>query len=150
MQIDRRTFGVWKYAFIGWLGAVGILFLPRLVFGPATPADVGTARVLIPTFTAAAAMALVCWMAVLAFRGLDEFHKEASKFAWYWGGSIGIAVSAVAYVFIGQGGMHWLDPAHYHLGHELFRAYVWGYLTGVGGPLVGFIAARIWWQAAKR
>src|SRR4051812_3066191 len=128
MQIDRRSRGFWKYAFIGWLGALAILFLPRLVFGPAT--YVGTARVLIPTFTAAVAMALVCWMAALAFRSLDEFHKEASKFAWYWGGSLGIAFSAVAYVFIGQGGMHWLDPAHYPLGRELFRAYVWGYLTG--------------------
>ena len=34
-------------------------------------------------------------MAALAFRRLDEFQQEAGKFAWYWGGSLGLAVSAI-------------------------------------------------------
>jgi len=41
-------------------------------------------------------------------------------------------------------------PARFGMGKELFRAFQIGYELGVGCPLVGFILARLWWQAAKR
>ena len=122
---------------------------PRFVFG-VTAADAGTSRVLIATAAAAVGIVWCLWMATLAFRSIDEFQREAGKFAWYWGGAMGLAASLVAYVFVGMGGMHWLDPAHYSLGPELFRAFKWGYLIGVGFPIAGFLLARLFWQVTRR
>lgn len=151
MQIDRRSWSIWKFALFAFVGMFAIILAPLLIWGRASAADsVGTARVLIPTGATALGVAWATWMAALSFRRLDEFQQEASKFAWYWGGSIGVAFSAVGYVFVGQGGLHWLDPVHFHLGRELFRAFQYGYLIGVGFPLLGFFGARLWWQAAKR
>ena len=147
MSIDRRSWDIWKFSLFAVVGAFAIILTPILIFGARD--TVGTARVLIPTGATALGVGWATWMATLSFRRLDEFQQEASKFAWYWGGSMGVAASAVGYVFVGQGGLHWLDPAHFHLGRELFRAFQWGYLIGIAFPLVGFIVARIWWTAAK-
>jgi hypothetical protein len=148
-MFERRNLSGWKFVAIGWLGAWAVALIPRWVFG-VTSADVGTARVMIPTLATAVAVSWTLWMATLGFRRLDEFQQEAGKFAWYWGGAIGLAVSLVGYVFIGLGGLHWLDPAHSPLGMDLFRAFRTGYFLGIGCALVGFIVARLWWQAAKR
>jgi hypothetical protein len=147
--VERRTLGAWKYIIAAWGGAGAIVYGARWVFGLSN-ADVGTARVLIPTVATLVAIAWTFWMAAIAFRRLDEFQQEAGRFAWYWGGAMGIAASLVGFVFIGQGGLHWLDPAHFGLGNELFRAFRIGYLLGIGCPMVGFILVRLWWQAAKR
>lgn len=149
-MVARSGWAVWKYAFAGWGGALAVMVGSQMAFGRMGPADIGTVRVLIPAASAAIAIAWTFAMAVVAFRRLDEFQQEAGKFAWYWGGSVGLAVSAVGYVFIGQGGLHWLDPVHFHLGRDLFRAFQYGYLLGIGCPLLGFLGARLWWQAAKR
>jgi len=149
MLIDQRSWGAWKFILAGWVGGWAIMSSPRLVLG-VTAADVGTARVLIPTATTAIGIAWTLWMATLAFRHIDEFQREAGKFAWYWGGAIGLALSAVGYVFIGQGGLHWLDPAHYGLGRELFRAFQYGYLLCIGFPMAGFLLARLFWEVSKR
>ncbi len=148
-MFERRTLSAWKFIFAAWIGAAGVMYAPRLVFR-FSPADVGTARVMIPTLAAAVAISWTLWMATLAFRRLDEFQQEAGRFAWYWGGAMGIAVSAVGFMFIGQGGLHWLDPARFPLGMDLFRAFRTGYLLGVGCPFAGFLLARLWWQAVKR
>jgi len=148
-MVDRRTLSVWKFILAAWAGGFAVMLGARLVFGT-SPADVGTGRVMITTLAAAVGVGWTVWMAALAFRRLDEFQQEASKFAWYWGGSIGVAVSAVGYVFMALGGMHWLDPVNFHLGKDLLRAFQTGYLLGVGSPVAGFLVARLWWQAAKR
>ena len=148
-MVDRRTLSVWKYILAAWVVALGVMLAPRLLFG-VTPADVGTSKVLITTAAAAIAAGWGVWMAALAFSRLDEFQQEAGKFAWYWGGSMGIALSSVGYVFIGLGGLHWLDPTRFHMGKELFNAFQIGYLLGIGTPVLGFMIARLWWQAAKR
>jgi hypothetical protein len=148
--MDRRSLGIWKYALIGWGGALVLMFGSQMTFGRMGPADFGTARVLIPTAATTAAVAWAYAMAALAFRHLDEFQVAASKFAWYWGGTIGLSVSVIGYTFIALGGLHWLDPAHFHLGAELYRSFQIGYLLGVAGPFLGFLAARLWWSMAKR
>lgn len=149
-MVERRNWYVWRYMGLGWGGAAALLYAPRLVFGPLTPAEIGTSRVLIPTLATAVAIAWAFWMAALAFRRLDEFQKEGSKFAWYWGGTLGLAVSVAGYSFIGLGGLHWLDPAHFGVGRELFRAFQIGYALGIGCPFLGFLLTALWWQAAKR
>jgi hypothetical protein len=149
-MVERRTVSGWAFVLAGWLGAIGLMVAVRLIFGPLRAGEVGTARVLIPTLGIAVAIGWTFVMAVLAFRRLDEYQVAAGKFAWYWGGSAGLAVSAVAYGFIALGGLHWLDPAHFHLGRDLFRAFQIGYLVGVGFPVVGLLLVRLWWQVAKR
>jgi len=148
-MFDRRTLQVWKYILAAWVGSIAVMLATHVVF-KTSAADYGTARVMITTLAVLAAIAWTFWMAALAFRRLDECQQEAGKFAWYWGGSTGIAFSVVGYVFIGEGGLHWLDPSHFGLGKELFRAFRIGYLLGVGAPVLGFLAMRLWWQAAKR
>ena len=147
-MVERRTLSAWKYILAAWVGALAVMYTPRLL--GASAADIGTSRVMITTVAALLATSWTFWMAALAFRRLDEFQQEAGKFAWYWGGSAGITASVGGYVFIGEGGLHWLDPVHFGLGRELFRAFQYGYLLGIGCPLVGFIAVRLWWQVAKR
>lgn len=149
-MVERRTLSVWAYVLAGWLGAVGLMIAVRLIFGPLGAGDVGTARVLIPTVGIAVAVTWAFVMAVFAFRKLDEFYVEASKFAWYWGGAAGLAVSVVAYAFIALGGLHWLDPVHFHLGRDLFRGFQTGYIVGTAFPVLGFLVAHVWWRMAKR
>lgn len=149
-MFDSRTRRLWKFILVAWGGALVLMLGSQAVFGRMGPADLGTGRVVIPTLTTAVAIAWTFVWAVVAFHRLDEFQKEAGKFAWYWGGTVGIAVSLVAYVFIGMGGLHWLDPVHSPLGRDLFRSFQTGYLLGVGGPFLGFLVARLWWSMAKR
>jgi hypothetical protein len=145
-----RGWRTWKFTLAGGAGALALMFGSQFVFDRMGPHGLGTSRVLIPTLGAAVAIAWAFVMAALAFRQLDEFQQAAGRFAWYWGGSLGMAFSVVGYVFIGQGGLHWLDPAHFGLGKDLFRAFAIGYALGIGGPVLGFFAMRLWWQAAKR
>lgn len=147
-MFDRRMTEVWGYALAGWAGATVAALVSRALFGGASA--VGTSRVLIPTLAALAAAAWCYFMAVLAVRRVDEYQMAAGKFAWYWGGSLGIAVSLVAYTFIGMGGLHWLDPARFHLGQDFFSAFRLGYLLGVGVPFAGFVLARLYWALVKR
>ena len=149
-MFDRRSWDVWKLMLAAWLGALAIMTAPGLVLGRVGPADMGTGRILIMVIPLVFAMVWAVWLATLAFRRLDEFQQEAGKFAWYWGGSIGMAVSVIGYAFVGMGGLHWLDPAHFGMGKDLFRAFQLGYLLGLGFPVLGFVVARLWWQLSKR
>ena len=147
---ERSGWATWKFALAGVGGAWILIFGAQAVFGRIRPADYGTVRVLIPTVETALAMTWAVAMATMAFRRLDEFQQAAGRFAWYWGGSLGLAVSAVGYIFIALGGLHWLDPQHFGLGRELFRAFQIGYVLGIGFPVAGFLVARLWWQATRR
>jgi len=131
------------------LGGWTIVLAPHLV---APHQRGGPAPAWIVTFTLAAALAMV-WAVVfsaLAFRKLDEFQRAASKFAWYWGGSIGFAVSLPVFIFIYLGGLHWLDPAHFHLGADLAFAFRLGYGLAAVSVLLGFAVALGVWRLSKR
>ena len=103
-------------------------------------------------FTLATALA-IAWavvFATLAFRRLDEIQRAASKFAWYWGGSIGLAASLPFYVFIYLGGLHWLDPVHFHLGAELAFAFRLGYGLAAGSLGLGMLVALGVWRITRQ
>lgn len=148
-MVERRTLTVWKFILAAWAGAWIAMYVPQLVFGPYA-AGIGTVRVLIPTAAAAVGIAWALWMAVLAFRHIDEYQREAGKFAWYWGGAIGVAVSLVGYMFLAWGGLHWLDPAHFGLGKDLLRAFNIGYALAMGSLFGGFLVARLVWEVTRR
>ena len=134
------------YALTGVVGASAMLLVPLMIFGrPRTPIYLDPPRLIVWSLLVAAAL-VFAW---LAFRRTGEFEQTASKFAWYWGGSIGLAVSCPVFAFIAWGGLHWLIPS-LPIGPQLFRAFVMGYSLAVGAQLIGFLVARAWWSASKR
>lgn len=142
--MDRRTATIWTYGAVGLAGGIGLMVLPM-----ALPGVSGPARIL--TWTATSALSVV-WgfgLAWLLYRKGDEFEREASKFAWHWGGTAGLAISAPIYVFVMLGGLHWLDPNR-PMGRDLARAFGEGYGLAIVAQLLGFLAAYAWWKAAKR
>ena len=142
---ERGRVTLSTYLFAGILPAAAIMALPVLIFGVAHKgAPVPPARIVVTTLSATGAMVWILGFAVIAFRRMDEFFQAGSKFAWYWGGSLGLAATAPIYAFIGLGGLHWLFPSTFHLGADLFRAFVIGYSLPVLGMTAGY------WRIAKR
>lgn len=87
----------------------------------------------------------VIWFASVYWRSLDEASQEAQKWAWYWGGSAGMAVGFLLLAWSGERiaaviGYDGSSP-------ELLFA---GGLTVVAAQLLGFVAAWIYWWAVRR
>jgi hypothetical protein len=137
-----------------WLPAAFLLAHPG-AFGLDFPT-----RGLLRTLAASVAMILILVFATLSFRNADEFNQQASKFAWYWGGAGGAAVSAPIYVFIATGGLRLLGlvkasaPTASVSAAAVGRAGVGGFVLGYDlmalSMLAGFVVARVWWTLAKR
>ena len=148
-MVERRTVTIWTYAVIAWAGALGLMVWPALVDRRFREPATGPWIVVI---TACATLAVV-WTIVfvrLIWRRSDEYMREGSKFAWYWGGTLGLLASLPLYVFILSGGLHWLDPARFHLGKELAFAFRFGFGLAVAGQAAGFLIALAYWRWAKR
>ena len=149
-MVARRTMVSWGYIAVGAVGAVAVMVVPLALFGPAHgPIYRDPARLVVMSLMAAIAMAWNVVFAWLAFRAQDEFVQTASKFAWYWGGLMGLAVTLPIFAFIAWGGLHWLAPS-VPVGIDLLRAMLLGYMLPVGGQFIGFLIVRAWWSATKR
>ncbi|HWE98869.1 MAG TPA: hypothetical protein VG248_03645 [Caulobacteraceae bacterium] len=147
---ERRPLMRWVYVVVAVVGATAIVaaphfFAPRRHASPPEPAWIVTL-----TIATALAIAWATAFSVLAFRRLDEFQQAASKFAWYWGSTIGMGVSLPIYVFVLLGGLHWLDPARFHLGADLAVAFRLGYGLAVASAGIGFLAALTFWRLTRR
>jgi hypothetical protein len=149
---SERTLRSWGYIAVAAVGGlliwIGPLFLlaHRGAFGLSD-----TTRLFARVVAASLAMAWTVVFAGLAYRAQDEFTQEASKFAWYWGGALGVGASAPIYVFVALGGLN-LIGAGPPLAerHAAFVGFVSGYaLMGIS-LLAGFAVARIWWTVSKR
>jgi hypothetical protein len=147
-MIDRRTQLVWGYLLAGVAGAVALELFPALLFGR-LHAPVPPLRIAVSTLAVAAAMAWMVVFATLSFRHLDEFAKEGSKFAWYWGGTLGLAASAPVFLFVELGGLHAIWPAS-PLGREVGRAFMTGYGLPLIAQTVGYGAVWVGWRMTKR
>lgn len=151
-MIERHDRRAWAYALIAVGGAFAIMLLPVLILGPGHPQRtvvIDPARIVLTTASTVLAVAWGSWFTWLSFRRFDEFLREGSKFAWYWGGLLGIAVSAPLYVFIGLGGLHWLDPTR-PVGLELLRAFILGYCILLFPQALCFLGVYVWWKRTKR
>jgi hypothetical protein len=74
--------------------------------------------------------------------GLDEAAQEAHKWAWYWGGSIGIIPGFVV-VSSRTLGLRWAEVLGFDQPRELI---VFGALTVMGSALAGYLIAwGVWW-----
>jgi hypothetical protein len=159
--MSSRSLRSWGYlgvgvvaAYLVWIPAALLLAHPG-AFG----LDFAT-RELLRTLAATLAMLVAIVFATLGFRAADEFTQQASKFAWYWGGAGGVAVSAPIYVFVVTGGLRLLGLARplvptapatmAAVGRAGASGFMLGYaLMGVS-LLAGFAVARLWWSLAKR
>jgi hypothetical protein len=149
--MPRRRLPLRAYMLVSLAGILAFVLGAGLLVRRALPPEPsGGGRILAMTAVSAVAVGWLLWVAITCFRRMDEFRQAAAKFAWYWGGSVGVGLSTILYAFIGIGGLHWLDPADFHLGRDLFEAYVLGYMTAVLPILAGFLGARIWWRITKR
>jgi hypothetical protein len=150
VMLERRQLRVWANMAAGVLGAIVICAPVRLIArGAPISAEVNPSLIL---GGAALTFAACVWAYVFArraFLALDEFQKEASKFGWYWGATMGLMAALPVYVFIGFGGLHWLFPTTFHLGADLLRAFQIGFLLPVLLQLLGFLAVRTWWRTNK-
>jgi len=149
-MIERRTLAVWGYGAAALLGAVPLMVLPFLIFGPArSGGEVDGARILVATSCATAGLAWGLTFAGLSYRRSDEFNRAASRHAWHWGGLFGLAASMPLAVFIGLGGLHWAVPA-ITAGRTLGHAFAYGYGLAVFAQFAGAVAALAWWKLSRR
>lgn len=58
---------------------------------------------LVVTVVALGVAAGALWFCVVYWKRLDEAAREAHKFAWYWGGSLGLAVSGLLVGLLARG-----------------------------------------------
>jgi drug/metabolite transporter (DMT)-like permease len=145
--MDGRPLSRWGYIGIGAVGGLAIVLVPMSIFGP--PIYGNPLRLVVMSVAAALAMAWNVTFQAQAFRKLDEFAQNASKFAWYWGGSIGLAASLPIFAFAAWGGLHWLAPS-IPSGTNILRALLVGYMLPVFAQLAGFLLAWVYWYASKR
>ena len=151
-MLSDRTTRSWGFSAAGLVGAGALYLGPILVL--AHPGALGLAdplRLLTKVLAASLAMAWAVMFATLAYRAQDEFTREASKFAWYWGGVIGAGVSAPIFVFIGLGGLHLIGGGPPMADrHAAAVGFVSGYGLMAVSLLAGFAIARLWWSVSKR
>ena len=145
----RRTRTRWTYLTIAVAGALAILW-GAILLGPHHTGAPDPVRIVVISLASGLSIAWTFVFATLAYRQLDEYQRAASKFAWYWGGVAGLAASLPVYVFVQLGGLHWLDPAHFHLGLQLALAFQLGYGLAVVSMLLGFLVALGVWRITRR
>jgi len=146
---SQRVQRNWAYLAVSILGAAAIVYAPVFLVGRPVHGPIDPTRVVVWTLAAGLAMAWAVSFGVLVFRNQDEFAQQASRVGWYWGATLGLAVSLPAFVFIALGGLHWLWPG-VPAGRELERAFVAGYYRPVLLQAAGFLVARGWWRLSKR
>jgi hypothetical protein len=146
---STRSMSRWGYVAAGLLGGWAIALTP-IVAAPHKTGALTPGWIVGCTVAAAVAIVWACVFATLAFRKLDEVERAASKFAWYWGGSIGFGASLPVFIFIYMGGLQWLDPAHFHHVPGLAVAFRLGYGLAVVSLMLGFFVGLAVWRIAKR
>ena len=150
-MIEKRTWAVWANGAIGAAGAFAIVLGAGLGQGRIVPGAAPTPeRIVVVSLAAAASMAWVVFFMRRMFLRLDEFQQQGSRVAWYWGGTLGLAASSPLYAFIGLGGLHWLWPANFHLGGDLYRAFVIGYMLPIVCQVAGALTVNLWWRMSRR
>ncbi|MFN9925351.1 MAG: hypothetical protein ACK53I_00235 [Phenylobacterium sp.] len=109
-------------------------------FGALSPEPWLILLLLVGAVVASLAVSLFWW------RQLDEVAREAHKFAWYWGGSCGLALGLVLLVVVDVGS---LAPPLLE-GNSAREGFVAGALSVMLAQIVGYGAAWAGWWLARR
>jgi hypothetical protein len=139
---------------IAVVGALAIGFSARFLLLPASQ----PLRPLDPPLALAFALAAVAawtWAGVftwLYWRKLDEAAKEAQKFAWFFGGLLGVAVTAPVIVYLRLTGAPFLTAMTADLAwHGQPGVYVaLGWISLALAEVLGFLLVWAGWWWARR
>ncbi|HEY3948560.1 hypothetical protein [Phenylobacterium sp.] len=142
-MIDRRSIQTYAFGAVGVIGAIAIMFAPRMVFSHPAAAD--GAYVAATLACVAVAFAWALWFSVAAFRRAEEFAQERTKFAWYWGSMAGVVVAVLIYGLIASGAAPGLLE-----GVTPIRAFGFGMASLLVAQLAGRLVLSAWWRATKR
>ncbi len=149
-MLDRRTLQSCALNLVGIGGALPILFLPKLIFGPGPHPANDPAFVLTSTACMVAGVGWSFAFAVAGFRRADEFVQARSRFAWYWGSMIGVAAMAPVFAFALFGGLQWFLPGLGAITRGMWKTYALGLLTPLIAQMIGFAAVSAYWRATKQ
>jgi hypothetical protein len=147
--MDQRTRSVRTRTLVAMGGFVALAALVVVMFRTGGPGLSGPGRILGGT---AAITVLVVWWVVFAtriFKAQDEYMREAERFAWHWGGLMGLMASVPVWAFIGLGGLHWLNPAS-DVGPVASRAFTTGYMLPLMMQVIGAVSVGLWWRWGRR
>jgi cell division protein FtsW (lipid II flippase) len=147
-MLERRELQRWTFVFVSVAGGVAILFLPDLLLS-GLPQAGDRSAVLARTTATVAAIAWAVFFAMAAFRRADEFNRERSKFAWYWGSLIGLAVATPIAAFVAVGGSRWLNGAA-PADPQLVHAFALGVVLSLAAQVLGSAAVSLWWRMTRR
>lgn len=130
--------------------AVGTLFLGLVVgLGAAFLSDMpGQLGVLLTAILLAVGMGGAIWLGVGWWRRVDEAAREAHKWAWFWGGSCGMAVGFVCLMTVTMRGADLPLPAW--LGTTPQDLLVSGMMAILAFQVVGYLIAWAWWWLGQR
>jgi hypothetical protein len=147
--MSRRERLMWTYRIAGPAGALGMAALFLLLFH-ARPGEhaVSSGRLAGGLVMVVVIMAWTFAFAYLTARQEDEYTLTAAKFAWFWGGLIGLVCSAPVLAFLAWRGMSLIDPKLLPPSRAALPLIL-GYLLAIVFQLVGYMAARIWWRVRR-
>ena len=149
-MLDQRRLRNWTYLAAIIVGAIVLSRAPLILVGrPMVHGVIDPARVVVWTGAVALAVVWAVFFGVLMFRNQDEFQRQASQVGWYWGATLGLAVSTPVFVFIALGGLRWFWPG-VPSGPGPSRAFMIGYYLPILLQFTGFLVVRTWWRWSKR
>ena len=147
--LSRRQRLMWVYRIAGPAGALAMAAVILLLRSPHRAPGADPARFVILLAVVIAIMAWSLTFAWLTARKEDEYTLTGSKFAWFWGGLIGLVCSVPVMAFITWGGLTMIDPAGFRPSPERASALVFGYMLAVPFQFVGYVVARVWWGVRR-
>jgi len=148
--MSRRERLMWVYRTAGPAGALALGVLTLLLFrSPRHPPYLEPARFVVLLVMTAVIMVWSFTFAWLTSRKQDEYTRNAAKYAWFWGGIIGLGCSVPVMAFIMWGGLTMIDPTAFRPSHEGALGLWFGYMLAVVFQFVGYLIARVWWGVRR-
>lgn len=137
-KIDDLTAGLCALTVVGVSATAAAPFWPQ-TWGPAPSIGVVALAVGLAIFIA---LHTLYW-----WRDLDEAAQEAHKWAWWWGGNLGLIVGAGAVIASALAGIDLLPARVPHTDAALIGQ---GVVGAFAGQAVGYGLAWCFWWAARR
>lgn len=147
-MLDRRSLQSLALNGVAAVGALAIMFSPDVLSLGHAPGEGPTTTARIIAVTASLTWASA--FAVGGFRRAEEFVQERSKFAWYWGSLIGLAIGVPLLALFLWGDTSGVMPLAGAGPRAVRTAFALGALAPVVAQLAGFVAVSLWWRATKR
>lgn len=149
--MSRRERLMWTYRIAGPLGALALGALTLLVFRQPHAVPSGDpARFAALLVMTVVIMAWSFGFAWLTARKEDEYTLTAAKYAWFWGGLIGLLCSVPVLAFVAWGGLAMVGGAALRPTGGQSISLILGYMLAVAFQLVGYAIARVWWGRTSR